>query len=234
MAVRLSALCASRHLIAVKVSVHRPHSLMKLSSSWEAVNCAATQELPSLLWNPKVHYRVHKSPLLVPILCQINPIHTIPSYLSKIHFKLSTHLRLGLPSGLFPSEFLTNILYAFLVSPQSCYMPCPSHPPWLNHSNYRINRLTCSERYIRPFNFNLYLNVKYFLTVSMCITYFNIKQHDTLSAKFIFGAALVLNTNRYCSISTLTVPYLQWKSAVFPWGSKSTFSFFIRSSGGTR
>jgi hypothetical protein len=30
---------------------------------------------------------------------------------------LSTHLRLGLPSGLFPSGFPTNNLYAFLFSP---------------------------------------------------------------------------------------------------------------------
>jgi hypothetical protein len=56
-------------------------SLMELSSFWEA-----TQELPSILWNPNVHYRAHKSRPLVPIVIQINPIHTILSYLSKIHF----------------------------------------------------------------------------------------------------------------------------------------------------
>jgi hypothetical protein len=63
--------------------VYITHSLMELSPSWEASNCTATQELPSILWNPEIHHRIHISPPSVPILSQIDPIHTTPSYLSK-------------------------------------------------------------------------------------------------------------------------------------------------------
>jgi hypothetical protein len=39
-----------------------------------------------------------------------------PDRSSPHHPILSTHLRIGLPSSLFPSGFLTNILYAFLFA----------------------------------------------------------------------------------------------------------------------
>jgi hypothetical protein len=61
---------------------------MELSPSWEAVNCAATKEFPSILWNPKVQYRVQKSPPLDPILSHIDPVHITPFYFSKIHFNI--------------------------------------------------------------------------------------------------------------------------------------------------
>jgi hypothetical protein len=124
---------------------------MELSPSSEADNCAAIQEL-SILWNPKVHYRVHKIHLLVTILNQINPINTILSHLSKIHLILSTHLRLSLPSGLFPSGFPTNILYIYSASPHSCYMPCSSHPPWLDHSNCTWRRVQVMKLLIMQFS----------------------------------------------------------------------------------
>jgi hypothetical protein len=52
-------------------------------------------------------------------------IHTIPSYLCRSILILSIHLRLGLPSGLFPSGFTTNILYAFLLA--HIRATCPAH-----------------------------------------------------------------------------------------------------------
>jgi hypothetical protein len=89
---------------------------MDIRNSREAASCADTQEIPTILRNPKVNYCVHKSSPLVSILSQIQSItpHPIPPRSSLVS---STHLRFDLPSGLFLSGFPTNILYIFLFAP---------------------------------------------------------------------------------------------------------------------
>jgi hypothetical protein len=60
---------------------------MEKNPSWEANSRSASQEIPRPLWSPKVHYRVHNSPLPrpVPILSHMNQVHTLPHYFPKSH-----------------------------------------------------------------------------------------------------------------------------------------------------
>jgi hypothetical protein len=105
---------------------------MEQSPSWEANRFAASQEIPRILWNPKVPCCIHKCPPPVPILSQLNPVHTPTSHFWRSILILSSHLHWGLPSGLFSSGFPIKTLYTLPPPPYALHAP-PSHSSRFYH-----------------------------------------------------------------------------------------------------
>jgi hypothetical protein len=142
-------------------------SLMQPSPSWEAANCTPTQGLSSILWNRRFitfHLSLSWGRSIQSIPCD-------PIFLRSILI-LFTHLRLGLPSGLFLLAF-SPISYMH-SSPHSYFMSCPSHSPWLDHSNYTWRRVQVMKQFsptschFIPLWANILLSTLFSNTLSLC------------------------------------------------------------------
>ena len=93
---------------------------MVQSPSWEADWFAASQEIPHISRNPKIHYRTHKRPPPVPILGQPNPVHIPTSHLLEIH-----------PNIIHPSTSRSPQLSLSLRFPHQD----PIHPPLVSQKD---------------------------------------------------------------------------------------------------
>ena len=106
------------------------------SPSWEANWFAASQGIPRISRNPKVHYRTHKRPPPVPILGQPNPVHIPTFYLLEIY-----------PNIIHPSTPRSSQWSPSLRFPHQD----PIHPPILTHTRH----MPCpshSSRFYHPHN----------------------------------------------------------------------------------
>jgi hypothetical protein len=65
------------------LNVRRFRSFVEQNLSWEANTFSASQEIPCVLRNQKVHYLFPKSSPLVPIVSQVNPILALSLYFLK-------------------------------------------------------------------------------------------------------------------------------------------------------
>jgi hypothetical protein len=84
---------ASLRLNTKGLAAHLPNS-MEQSPSSEASSCSASQEIPSVLCNPKVYCIIHKRSSPVPILSQMNPIHASLFHFLEIHCNITFLSRL--------------------------------------------------------------------------------------------------------------------------------------------
>ena len=109
------------------------HSMQQ--KPFEANWASASEEIPRILWNPKVYYRIHKCPPTVPILSQVDPVHTRTSHFLKIRPKNYIPIYVCVFQVVSFPQVSQPKPYIRLSSPHTRYMPRPSHSYRVYHPN---------------------------------------------------------------------------------------------------
>jgi hypothetical protein len=96
---------------------------MVQSPSLEANSHSASQEIPGLLWKPKVRYCVHSNSPMVPVLSQMHPVHTFPPYFPKIHSNIILSSTTRSSEWSLPFRFSDQNFVRISHLSRACYIP---------------------------------------------------------------------------------------------------------------
>jgi len=134
---------------------------MVQSPSWEGNRFAASQEIPRISRNPKVHYRTHKRPAPVPILGLLNPVHLATSNLLEIHHNIIHPSTPRSPQWSLSPRFPHQDPIHPLSSP--IRVTCPAHLILLDF----ITRTILGEQY-RSCNYTEVWNIQCTIICGVC------------------------------------------------------------------
>jgi hypothetical protein len=144
---------------------------MEQSPSWEANQFSPSQEIPLILLNGKVHYRIHNCPPPVPILSQLDPVHTPTSHLLKIHLNIIPPFTPVLPSRSFPQVSPSNNCIRFSSPPYARHVPSISFFSILPPAQYWVRNTDHSAPHYVTFSIplgpNTLLNTLFSNTLSL-------------------------------------------------------------------
>jgi hypothetical protein len=152
---------------------------MKQSPSWEANNHSTSQQIPHNLWNPKVHYCVHKSPSLVPFISQMHPVHTFPLYLPK------THSNVIFPSTPRSCAWSHSFKFPINIFMHFSFLSCVLHArlfylPWLDQPSniwWSVQVMKClitlsspASRYSCILGLNILFSILFSNILNLCLS----------------------------------------------------------------